>query len=137
MALTVTKMVDKPEYEAGDTLTYTIEITNTTAAWAKDVKVTDLFSTIQSTTIAGADVTAFMPDSIAMTGSSLTTNSIIPVVSGDDINGYMEIAPNDVITITASGQLLTNLHGDIPRRGYINRSWRRQHFHMHASIVAA
>lgn len=112
-ALTVTKVVDKPEYEAADTLTYTIEITNTTAAWAKDVKVTDLFSTIQSTTIAGADVTAFMPDSIAMTGSSLTTNSVIPVVSGDDINGHMEIAPNDVITITASGQLLTNLHGEV------------------------
>ncbi|OCH14845.1 hemagglutinin [Aliivibrio sp. 1S165] len=112
-ALVVTKVVDKPIYEAGDTLTYTIEITNTTAAWAKDVKVTDFLSTIESTTIDGSVVTAFVPNSIDIIGTSSTGNSVIPVISNNDINGTIEIAPNDTVTIIASGQLLDNLHGEV------------------------
>lgn len=112
-ALVVTKVVDKPIYEAGDTLTYTIEITNTTAAWAKDVKVTDFLSTIESTTIDGSVVTAFIPDSIDISGTSSTGNSVIPIINNDDINGTIEIAPNDTVTIIASGQLLDNLHGEV------------------------
>lgn len=112
-ALVVTKVVDKPIYEAGDTLTYTIEITNTTAAWAKDVKVTDFLSTIESTTIDGSIVTAFVPNSINIIGTSSTGNSVIPIINNHDINGTIEIAPNDTVTIIASGQLLDNLHGEV------------------------
>lgn len=37
-ALTVSKTIDKPVYEAGDTLTYTIKVTNTTGDGRKTFK---------------------------------------------------------------------------------------------------
>ncbi len=112
-ALLVTKEVDKAEYEAGDRLTYTIKVTNTTAAWAKDVQITDMMSTIETTTISDTLVSAFDPDSIEISGSSLTGETAVPVVNSADINGTIEIAPNDELTITISGELLPTLHGEV------------------------
>ncbi len=111
--LVVTKEVDKAEYEAGDRLTYTIKVTNTTSAWAKDVQITDMMSTIETTTISGTTVSAFNPDSIEISSSSLTGETAIPVVNTADINGTIEIAPNDELTITISGELLPTLHGEV------------------------
>ncbi|MDD9157809.1 DUF11 domain-containing protein [Aliivibrio sp. S4TY2] len=112
-ALTVTKVVDKSIYEAGDTLTYTIKVTNTTAAWAKDVQISDFVSTIESSTIDGNTITAFDSNSITISGSSLTGHTVIPTVTSGDINGTIEIAPNDVLEITISGKLLPTIHGEV------------------------
>lgn len=112
-SLTVTKVVDKPIYEAGDTLTYTIKVTNTTAAWAKDVQISDFVSTIESPTIDGNTLTAFDPASISISGSSLTGHTVIPTITSGDINGMIEIAPNDELEITISGKLLPTIHGEV------------------------
>lgn len=112
-SLTVTKVVDKPIYEAGDTLTYTIKVINTTAAWAKDVQISDFVSTIESQTIDGNTITAFDPTSISISGSSLTGHTVIPTITSSDINGIIEIAPNDELEITISGKLLPTIHGEV------------------------
>ncbi|WP_072055476.1 DUF11 domain-containing protein [Aliivibrio fischeri] len=112
-ALTVSKTVDKPVYEAGDTLTYTIKVTNTTGAWAKDVQISDFLSKIESTTIDGTTITAFDPNSITISGSSLTGETTIPTIHSGDINGTIEIAPNDELTITLSAALLPTIHGEV------------------------
>ena len=112
-SLEVTKVVDKPEYQAGDTLTYTINVKNMTAAWAKDVQITDLISTIESTTIDGMTISAFESDSILISGSSLTGETTIPDVHSDDIDGVIEIAPNDELTLIISGTLAPTIHGEV------------------------
>ncbi len=111
--LTVTKTVDKPLYEAGDTLTYTITVANTTGAWAKDVQIVDMLSTIESTTIDGYTISAFDSDSITISASSSTGNTTIPVVNSGDLNGTIEIAPNDTLTITVSGTLNPTIHDQV------------------------
>lgn len=111
--LTVTKTVDKPLYEAGDTLTYTIVVANTTGAWAKDVHITDMLSSIETTTIDGYTVSAFNPDSIAINATSSTGATTIPVVNSGDIDGSIEISPNDTLTITVRGTLNSTIHGQV------------------------
>ncbi|MDW2329204.1 hypothetical protein, partial [Vibrio sp. 1401] len=54
--LNVTKIVDKTQYESGDTLTYTIQIENTTTNWANDVQVKDFVNKITAASVTGADV---------------------------------------------------------------------------------
>ncbi len=111
--LTLSKTVDKALYEAGDTLTYTIEITNTTGAWANNVQVTDLVTTIESSTIDGHVISAFDPKSISISAVSVTGETSIPVVPSGDINGTIEIAPNDTLTITVQGRLNSLIHGQV------------------------
>ncbi len=111
--LTVTKTVDKPLYEAGDTLTYTITVANTTGAWAKDVQIVDMLSTIESTTIDGYTISAFDSDSVKISATSSTGNTTIPVVNSGDLNGTIEIAPNDTLTITVSGTLNPTIHDQV------------------------
>ncbi len=112
-ALTVSKTVDKREYEAGDTLTYTIVVTNTTGAWAKDVQITDMLSAIEGTTIDGHSQSAFNADSIAISATSSTGATSIPVINSGDINGTIEIAPKDTLTITVKGRLNPTIHSRV------------------------
>ena len=112
-ALTVTKDVDKEKYEAGDTLTYTIIVANTTGAWAKNVQITDMLSTIEGTTIDGHSQSAFNADSIKISATSLTGATSIPVINSGDINGTIEIAPKDTLTITAKATLNPAIHSRV------------------------
>jgi len=73
-----------------DELTYTIVVANTTGAWAKDVHITDMLSSIETTTIDGYTVSAFNPDSIAINATSSTGATTIPVVNSGDIDGSIE-----------------------------------------------
>ncbi|AGH80910.1 conserved repeat domain protein [Psychromonas sp. CNPT3] len=111
--VTVTKVVDKSEYESGDKLTYVINIVNSTGAWAKDVHITDLFSLIESANVFGKTSLAFKADSLKIQAISATGNTLMPLNHKGDIDGYIDISPNDTLTITASADLLEDIYGDV------------------------
>lgn len=111
--LTVEKTVDKSQYESGDTLTYTIKIENTTANWASDVAVKDLVNDITSTSVTGATVKAFESGTIFFNASSQTGDTKFPSSTGEFLDGNLDIGPNDVVTITAEGELDPEVVGDV------------------------
>ncbi|WP_373408814.1 hypothetical protein [Vibrio jasicida] len=111
--LTVDKTVDKSQYESGDKLTYTITIENTTANWASDVSIKDLVNDITSTSITGATVKAFESGTIFFNASSQTGDTKFPSSTGEFLDGSLDISPNDVVTITAEGELDPEVVGDV------------------------
>lgn len=111
--LTVEKTVDKSHYESGDTLTYTIKIENTTANWASDVAVKDLVNDITSTSVTGATVKAFESGTIFFDAASQTGDTKFPSATGEFLDGSLDIGPNDVVTITAEGELDPEVVGDV------------------------
>ncbi|MDW1818957.1 hypothetical protein R7Z10_01005 [Vibrio sp. Vb1018] len=111
--LTVDKTVDKSQYESGDKLTYTIKIENTTANWASDVAIKDLVNDITSTSITGATVKAFESGTIFFNVSSQTGDTKFPSSTGEFLDGSLDIGPNDVVTITAEGDLDPEVVGDV------------------------
>ncbi|MGF1719526.1 DUF11 domain-containing protein [Vibrio kyushuensis] len=111
--VTLSKVVDITEYNAGDTLTYTLTIANTTRAWASDVHVQDFVSQIEAESISGSTITVFESGSIDITASSSTGKSILPTSVGDNIDSLIQVAPEDVITVTISGKLKAEIIGDV------------------------
>ncbi|HDM8222442.1 TPA: DUF11 domain-containing protein [Vibrio campbellii] len=114
--LTVEKTVDKSQYESGDTLTYTIKIENTTANWASNVTVEDLVNDITSTSITGATVKAFESGTIFFNAASQTGDTKFPSATGEFLDGSLDIAPNDVVTITVEGELAPEVVGDVTNK---------------------
>ncbi|MEF1337402.1 hypothetical protein REH81_11525, partial [Vibrio rotiferianus] len=110
--LTVNKSVDKSEYESGDILTYSIKIENTTANWANNVEIKDLVNGITSTDITGATVKAFESGTIFFSAKSQTGETKFPTATGEFLNGSLDIAPSDVVIITAEGELNSQVVGD-------------------------
>ncbi|MCK6263704.1 DUF11 domain-containing protein [Vibrio sp. ZSDE26] len=111
--VTLSKVVDIAEYNAGDTLTYTLTMANTTRAWASDVRLQDFVSQIEAESISGSMITVFESGSIDITALSSTGESILPSSVGDNIDALIQIAPEDVITVTISGTLKTAIIGDV------------------------
>ncbi|BBM66418.1 hypothetical protein VA249_30640 [Vibrio alfacsensis] len=111
--LTVSKEVDKAQYESGDSLNYTIKIENTTNNWANDVEVKDLVNDITSTNVTGATVIAFESGSIFFNASSKTGETKFPAATGEFLDGSLDIGPADVVTITVEGQLDPEVVGDV------------------------
>jgi len=111
--LTVDKKVDKSQYESGDILTYTIKIKNTTANWASDVTVKDLINDITSTDISGAPIKAFVPGTVSFQATSKTGDTKFPSTTDEFLDGSLDIGPNDVVTITAEGELDSAVVGDV------------------------
>ncbi len=109
----VTKSVDKPTYLAEDTLTYTVVLTNTQRVWATDVHVEDLIDRISSETIFGTTISAFDSDSIEITAVSDKGTTTLPVLSGKFIQDDVNIAPEDVVTITITGTLKPEIIGEV------------------------
>ena len=117
--LTLSYSVDKAQYKNNDRLTYLITIQNTTHAWVKNVHITDLFTQLQADNIYGITSNAFDPDSLNITFKSFKKRTKLPTVSKDlkkrrtNINHILDIAPNDIITISASITLLDKINGEI------------------------
>ncbi|MCG0012468.1 DUF11 domain-containing protein [Vibrio parahaemolyticus] len=111
--LNVTKIVDKTQYESGDMLTYTIQIENTTANWANDVQVKDFVNKITAASVTGADVIAFESGTIYMNAESLSGATKFPAANDEFIDGSIDIAPNDVVTITVEGELNSQVVGEV------------------------
>ncbi|MCW8334037.1 DUF11 domain-containing protein [Vibrio paucivorans] len=111
--VTVSKTVDKDVYLAGDTLTYTIVLTNTQRVWAADVNVVDLIDRVSSTSISGSTVTAFDAGSYQITGVSSLGTTSLPALSGDYIDNTVDIAPNDTITVTIKATLKEDIVGEV------------------------
>ncbi|MEX3071169.1 hypothetical protein AB3Y13_05070 [Vibrio alginolyticus] len=111
--LNVTKTVDKSQYESGDTLIYSITIENITANWAKDVEIKDLVNAITATNITDADVTAFESGTIHFNAFSQTGQTKLPSAAGEYLDASLDIAPNDVVTITIEGELDSQVVGDV------------------------
>ncbi|MGD8110076.1 DUF11 domain-containing protein [Vibrio sp. TRT 17S01] len=110
--LSVSKVVDKPVYLSGDTLTYTIVITNTTRAWASGVQVQDFVNRITAESIHGDTISAFESGSIQITGRS-DKGTLLPTSVDDFIDETIDIAPSDTITVTISGKLKQEIVGDV------------------------
>lgn len=111
--LTVDKSVDKSEYESGDILTYSIKIENTTANWANNVEIKDLVNGITSTDITGVTVKAFESGTIFFSAKSQTGETKFPTATGEFLNGSLDIAPSDIVIITAEGELNSQVVGDV------------------------
>ncbi len=111
--VTVSKSVDKAVYQARDTLTYTVVLTNTQRVWATNVQVTDLVNSITSDTIYGGSISVFEPGSIEITGVSDKGTTILPALSGDYIDNKVDIAPEDTITLTIKGTLKPQIIGEV------------------------
>lgn len=109
----VSKTVDKDIYQARDELTYTIILTNTQRVWATDVKVQDFVDRISSETIYGSTISVFEPGSIEITATSSKGTTTLPGLSGDYIDNTLDIAPEDVITVTVKGTLKAEIIGEV------------------------
>ncbi|MGD8231957.1 DUF11 domain-containing protein [Vibrio sp. TRT 1302] len=111
--VTVSKTVDKSVYQAQDTLTYTLVLTNTQRVWATDVKVTDLVDRISAETIYGSTISVFDPATIEISAVSSNGNTSLPALSGNYIDNTIDIAPQDIVTITIKGQLKPEIIGEV------------------------
>lgn len=109
----VSKNVDKDIYKASDELTYTIVLTNTQRVWATDVQVTDFVDRISAETIYGSFISAFDPSSISITGTSDKGTTTLPALSGNYIDNRIDIAPEDIVTITIKGTLKPEIIGEV------------------------
>lgn len=105
-ALIANKTVDKLNYSDGDTLTYTINLTNSGQGWLKDIPVIDELSKIQTEFVNGTTSLAFE--------------------SPTDINQTINIAPNSTEKIILSGQLKTGTIGDIINAANVNGSFTNE-----------
>ena len=111
--VTVSKVVDKAVYQAQDTLTYTVVLTNTQRVWATNVQVSDLIDRITAETIYGSEMSVFEPGSIEITGVSDKGTTTLPALSGNYIDNTVDIAPEDIITLTIKGTLKPEIIGDV------------------------
>ena len=111
--VTVSKSVDKSVYQAQDTLTYTIVLTNTQRVWATDVKVEDFVDRISAETIYGSTISVFDPATIEISGVSANGTTNLPALSGNYIDNSVDIAPQDIVTITIKGQLKPEIIGEV------------------------
>ncbi len=112
-AVTLAKSVDKDVYQSGDTLTYRLEIANTTRAWATDVKVTDRVDRISAESLFGEQISAFESDSIVISASSKTGATILPSSSHNYLDHRIDLAPSDTVTVTISGKLKPEIIGAV------------------------
>ncbi len=119
--LTISKSVEPEKYEAGDTLTYTLTLTNNSASWAKDVAIKDMFNQITSQDIHGNTVTAFESGSFKIENVTIKGDSDFSgiVAVGEYIDDVFEIAPNEEIVATISGQLKENIIGEVTNTVYV------------------
>lgn len=111
--ITVSKEVDKSIYQARDTLTYTITLTNTQRVWATDVYVKDLVNAVVSDTIYGTSISVFETGSIEIDATSKNGTTTLPALSGAYIDNRVDIAPEDVVTITVKGTLKPEIIGEV------------------------
>ena len=111
--VTVSKEVDKSIYQARDTLTYTITLTNTQRVWATDVYVKDLVNAVVSDTIYGTSISVFETGSIEINATSKNGTTTLPALSGAYIDNRVDIAPEDVVTITVKGTLKPEIIGEV------------------------
>lgn len=111
--VTVSKEVDKDVYQAEDELVYTIVLTNTQRVWATDVHVTDFVDRISAETIYGNSITVFEPGTIDISAASAKGTTVLPALSGDFINNMVDIAPEDVVTVTIKGTLKPEIIGEV------------------------
>lgn len=111
--VTVSKTVDKSTYQAEDTLTYSIIITNTQRVWATNVKVKDLVDRISAETIYGSTISVFDPTTIEISAISKNGTTSLPALAGKYIDSKLDIAPQDIVTITIKGQLKPEIIGEV------------------------
>ncbi|RTZ17222.1 DUF11 domain-containing protein [Vibrio aquaticus] len=109
----VSKTVDKDVYAARDELTYTIVLTNTQRVWATDVKVQDFVDRISAESIYGSTISVFEPGSITISATSDKGTTTLPSLSGDYIDNTIDIAPEDIVTVTIKGTLKPEIIGDV------------------------
>lgn len=103
----ITKEVDKAEYLPGETLQYTVTVTNNGLGWAEDVAIEDALQSVETTIAGGETSHAFEPASIQISAASTTGETPVPAPTiGEDLNETLDIAPQDSVVFTI--QVTTN-----------------------------
>nr|WP_245688478.1 DUF11 domain-containing protein [Vibrio sonorensis] len=123
--LDLQKTVDKETYIAGDTLTYTITLTNSQAVWAKNVHLVDRLDRVVSESISGEEVSAFEDGTVSISAVSKLGTTEFPTLEGTYIDNPISVAPNDVVTITVTGTLKTDLVGEVKNVASIEYDGKR------------
>ena len=119
-SLSVTKDVDYYYYSSGQTLTYTIKVTNNGDGFADQVSVVDDLASIMVTDINGNSVPAYNSWIITakaehIDGSAATTDSGVPtaITSPTILNVEATIEPKTIVTYTIRARVEPTANGNI------------------------
>lgn len=118
----IEKTVDKPTFTPGQEVTYTVEVSNPTDAWANDVEIIDDITGIKAN-ISGTPDAGMMRQDNAFVASSVK-------VSFDSKDGFIhqvdnktataDVAPKSSVKMILKAKVSDNIVGDIENIAYAN-----------------
>lgn len=110
----ITKDVDHVEYLPGESLQYTVSVSNNGGMWAEGVKIQDTLTALETELAGGITGAAFASKSIEISATSLTGETPVPApTKGEDLDALIDIAPGDSVTFTIKAITVESAIGEI------------------------
>lgn len=116
---TLTKVVDKPNYVSGETLTYTIEIENPGESVIPNFVLEDAIGSITAEISGGSAATGLAFSSwekvslVVPNTSSLISEGAKNSTEGTTYTGTFDLAPRDKVVLTVAATTVSSVFGEI------------------------